>query len=185
MLLRRLLLSAFLVLPLLVATAHAAGGSGPVAFQIQARESDSGGDRLEWLASAGETRFIIALDLRALSNADARTLSKGSIRHVPGSKPQAFLHQLATVLTLASEPHVNHRSEALEFSAVIVGTQMSQSATGFAASPSGDWIVAKVFLPNSEGEVLLALSPSSGKGQFLVADPAASEPLARELAAVL
>ena len=164
--------------------------SDVLAFDIVATTAVEGRShawRARYGATPGEAEFEI--HILASEPVGGSPFAHGSvlIRRGSGSTAGAFVSDLARALGLSQVPSPNAPANEVECDASFMGSHLSRGsgpdviAGSFTTTPPGDWIVAKVFFADGDGEVFLALNPVIGRGEFLLKDPESSEPVVREL----
>lgn len=106
----------------------------------------------------------------------------------PGSDAAVLLADLQKALEAKAIPAKIQRVQALPFTFVNLGDNLSQApGGGFNANPSGGWTAIKIFIGEGEqeGEVFVNLNPSIGKGQFSIKDSDYGDIVLKQLATVL
>ena len=84
-----------------------------------------------------------------------------------------LLADLKKALEAKDTPKSVSRTKELPFDAVVLADHQSRDTAGsMHDSPSGDWIILKLFLPKGgdDGELFLHLNPVLGKGEFSIKD---------------
>jgi hypothetical protein len=113
---------------------------------------------------------------------------EGKFLSVKGSDNSVLLQALRKALDAKTVPEHSPRVGELAFDAVVLGDHQSQAASGgFSATPAGDWMTIKIFLPKGgdDGEVFLNLNPVLGKGEFALKDSDYGDYLLKEFAKIL
>lgn len=169
--------------------------SGSVGFDITPRKGQDGSLRLEArYESRGKlARFAIEFGpTRPLGSKDTNDFpmvtGQGRFLSEPGSDASALLVDLQRALQARKIPTRIQRVEALTFTFVNLGDNLSQAPEGgFNANPRGGWTAIKIFLEEGEekAEVFVNFNPAIGKGQFSIKDPDYGDSVLRQLAKVL
>ena len=106
----------------------------------------------------------------------------------PGSDATVILADLQKALEAKTTPAKTQRVQALPFTFVNLGDNLSQaSGGGFNANPPGGWTAIKIFMGEGEqeGEVFVNFNQAIGKGQFSIKDADYDDLVLKQLATVL
>jgi hypothetical protein len=97
-----------------------------------------------------------------------------------------LLRDFARALGLQNVPAAGTPVNTLTCSATFMGSHLTRGdgpdviAGAFTTSPPGEWVVAKLFFSDGQGEVFLAVNPATARGEFLAKDPELSPAVIRE-----
>lgn len=135
-------------------------------FEIEFGPTRTSGDSQNFAMETGEGRFIAE----------------------PGSDAGVLLADLRTALEARATLHKARRVQALPFTFVNIGDNLSQApGGGFNVDPPGGWTAIKVFIGQGEqeGELFLNFNAAIGKGQFAIKDGDYGDIVLKQLATVL
>jgi len=105
-----------------------------------------------------------------------------------GSDATVLLSDLQKALEAKAFPRNVQRVQALAFTFVNLGGNLSQASRGgFNTDPPGGWTAMKIFIGEGEqeGEVFLNFNPAIAKGQFSIKDADYGDIVIKQLATVL
>lgn len=169
--------------------------SGSVGFDIESLTRENGSLRfLARYRSQGRlAKFGIEFGpTRSIESKDAKDfpMGTGEGRFVAeaGSDATVLLADLQKALEAKAIPRNVQRVQALPFTFVNLGDNLSQAPRGgFNADPRGGWIAIKIFMGEGEqeGEVFINFNPTNGKGQFSIKDADYGDIVLKQLATVL
>lgn len=169
--------------------------SGSVGFDIKPLKGQNGSLRFEaTYESRGKlAKFAIEFGpTRTVESKDTKDfpMGTGEGRFVaePGSDAVVLLADLQKALEAKAIPAKIQRVQALPFTFVNLGDNLSQTpGGGFNANPPGGWTAIKIFIGEGEqeGEVFVNLNPAIGKGQFSIKDSDYGDIVLKQLATVL
>ena len=170
--------------------------SGSVGFDIASLKRENGSLRIQaTYASRGKlAKFAIEFgatrSMESSKNLKDFPMASGEGRFVaePGSDSTILLSDLRKALEAKGIPPKVQRVEALPFTFVTFGDNLSQApGGGFNAQPPGDWTAIKIFIGEGEqeGEVFLNFNAAIRKGQFSIKDADYGDLLLKQLATVL
>jgi hypothetical protein len=170
---------------------------GSVFFRIARidTKSENGSNLNRWLATHEKegkiAKFRIELTLKALSADSPFSISTGSFYREEDSNSSIFLKELAKALEAKKIKSTQRRIDKLIFTVAIIGMNLSRGegkdmyAGAFTSEPRGDWIAAKVFVADGEGEFFLNLNPVFGIGEIAIKDPEYGNIVLKELSKVI
>jgi hypothetical protein len=157
--------------------------------------STSGAGARRWAATfagrSGTARFDIDMELRAPEPGDQFAFTRGSFRAREGSTAEDLVSALARAHHAVRYAKSTPRVAAVSFITAILGRELSRGsgadvlAGEFTSNPKGPWIVAKLFLPPEDAEIIVALNPPAGVGLFVPKDDEYWRDLEPVLASVL
>ncbi len=113
---------------------------------------------------------------------------EGKFIAVAGSDNSVLLEDLKKALDAKEILTKSLRIAELPFDAILLDDKLSRTPEGiFSDTPTGDWMMIKVFLPKGgdEGELFLNLNLALGKGEFSMKDSDYGDYLLKEFAKVL
>jgi hypothetical protein len=132
----------------------------------------------------GPTRNLESND----SNGFPMETGEGKFVAESGSDPTVLLADLQKALEAKAIPRKVQRVQALPFTFVNIGDNLSQAAGGgFNVDPPGGWTAIKIFIGEGaqEGQLFLNFNPAIGKGQFSIKNPDYGDLVIKQLATVL
>ena len=109
----------------------------------------------------------------------------------PGADCAGFLRRLALELGFKGPLPSPKPAGSLRASVAIFGVNQSrlpdspEAAGGFSSNPPGNWMAAKLFLADGEGEVFLNFNTVDRVGEFSVKDEGYATIVVTELAKIL
>jgi hypothetical protein len=146
----------------------------PAQFHLTAVAASDGSRR--YLASTDDAGASCRFEIeQKVSGGEPISLANVVLRRQAGSDCTAFLRRVARELEFTGRLPRAVPAEELVGSVAILGTNQSRSgdpATGvrFSSIPPGNWMAAKLFLADGEGEVFLNVSERDGLGEFSIKD---------------
>ena len=168
---------------------------GSVGFEIGPLERQKGSLRIQGMyRSQGKlAKFGIEFGpTRNLDKTDSKdfAMETGEGRFIaePGSDATVLLADLRTALEAKAVLHKGRRVQALPFTFVNIGDNLSQApGGGFNVDPPGGWTAIKIFIGQGEqeGEFFLNFNAAIGKGQFSSKEADYGDIVLKQLATVL
>ena len=154
--------------------------SGAVGFDIKPLEGQNGSVRFEATYESRGKLAKFAIEFGSTRTVESKgpedfPMGTGVGRFVaePGSDAAVLLADLRKALEARAIPGKIQRVQALPFTFVNLGDNLSQApGGGFNANPPGGWTAIKIFIGEGEqeGEMFVNLNPAIGKGQFSIKD---------------
>jgi hypothetical protein len=169
--------------------------SGSVGFDIRSLKGQSGSLRLEASYESRGRLAKFAIEFGPTHNVESTDskdfpmgTGQGRFLAEPGSDATVLLADLQKALEAKTTPAKPQRVQALPFTFVNLGDNLSQAREGgFNANPSGGWTAIKIFMGEGEqeGEVFVNFNQAIGKGQFSIKDADYGDLVLKQLATVL
>jgi hypothetical protein len=169
--------------------------SGSVGFDIKPLKDQNGSPRFEATYESRGKLAKFAIEFGPTRTVETKgpkdfPMGTGEGRFVaePGSDAAVLLADLQKALEAKSIPAKSQRVQALPFTFVNLGDNLSQAPDGgLNANPPGGWTAIKIFIGEGEqeGEVFVNLNPAIGKGQFSIKDSDYGDIVLKQLATVL
>lgn len=169
--------------------------SGSVGFDIKPLKGHDGSLRLDARYESRGKLAKFAVEFGPTHNVESKDakdfpmgMGQGRFLAEPGSDATVLLADLRRALEAKAIPAKIQRVQALPFTFVNLGDNLSQAlGGGFNANPPGGWTAIKIFIGEGEqeGEVFVNLNPAIGKGQFSIKDADYGDLVLKQLATVL
>jgi hypothetical protein len=169
--------------------------SGSVGFDIRSFKGQNGSFRLEASYESRGRLAKFAIEFGPTHNVESKDskdfpmgAGQGRFLGEPGSDATVLLADLQKALEAKTIPAKPQRVQALPFTFVNLGDNLSQVREGgFNANPPGGWTAIKIFMGEGEqeGEVFVNFNQAIGKGQFSIKDAEYGDLVLKQLATVL
>jgi len=169
--------------------------SGSVGFDISSPKGENGSLRIQATYHSQGKLAKFAIEFGPTRNIEGKDFKNGPTgtgqgRFVAesGSDASVLLADLQKALEAKAIPSKVQRVQALPFTFVNLGDNLSQApGGGFNTNPPGRWTAIKIFIGEGEqeGEVFLNFNPAIGKGQFSIKDVDYGDIVLKQLATVL
>lgn len=170
----------------------------PLAFRIVVLPGGSDAKNLVLMAVYGEgedeTKFVIdirgpddkqdGLDGKAEAGGSI-SFSRGSFRHVPGSRPARFFEELAKAIAANAPSASNAKLDTLPFGMAFLGAATARLPGGGFGRGPGDWYPTKLFLGEEAAEVYFNFNLISGEAEFSMKDSDYGNTVLSELSKVI
>jgi hypothetical protein len=154
--------------------------SGSVGFDIRPLKGQNGSLRLEATYESRGRLAKFAIEFGPTHNVESKDskdfpmgMGQGRFLAEPGSDATVLLADLQKALEAKTIPAKTQRVQALPFTFVNLGDNLSQGpGGGFNANPPGGWTAIKIFMGEGEqeGEMFVNFNQTIGKGQFSIKD---------------
>lgn len=161
---------------------------GAVGFDLESIKEVNGSQR--FLATYRSQRRVakFAIEFGPTRTTQGMKTGDGKFVAERGSDATALLSDLQKALEAKAIPSNAQRVEALPFTFVNIGDNLSQAPDGgFNVDPPGGWTAIKIFIGEGEqeGEVFVNLNLAIGRGQFCLKDADHGDLVLKQLVTVL
>jgi len=169
--------------------------SGSVGFDIRPLKGQNGSLRLEATYESRGRLAKFAIEFGPTHNVESKDskdfpmeTGQGKFLAEPGSDATVLLADLQKALEAKTIPAKTQRVQALQFTFVNLGDNLSQApGGGFNANPPGGWTAIKIFMGEGEQEaqMFVNFNQTIRKGQFSIKDADYGDLVLKQLATVL